>query len=150
LIIELKEGKFTLPKIMSVPKTRELKKFQGSFESIKAKLKDYQPEYPLQSFVELEIVEKDFSASVIAEVENLISEYSTSEKFTILKSKTTFENGAKDTSDLFQRGESIEDLKPLDVFDKLLENETLSEDRKDMVTDAFLELLESIHHTDPS
>lgn len=149
LITELSDGKFTSPQVVFVPKNRQLKKVKGNLDEVKSKLNAYNPNFKLSSFIELEISEKDFSASILSEVEQLVSEHANSEKFTILKSKTTFENGAKDTSDLFQRGESIEDLKPLDVFDKLIENETLSEDKKEMVKDAFIELLESIHDNHP-
>jgi exonuclease SbcD len=150
IITELLDGKFTSPQVVFVPKNRQLKKVKGNFEDVKSKLNAYDPDFKLRSFVELEIIEKDFSAAILSEVEQLISDYASSDRFIILKSKTSFDNGAKDTSDLFQRGESIEDLKPLDVFDKLIENETLSEENMEMVKDAFIELLESFHHTDPT
>lgn len=150
IITELLDGKFTSPQVVFVPKNRQLKKVKGNFEDVKSKLNAYDPDFKLRSFVELEIIEKDFSAAILSEVEQLISDYASSDRFIILKSKTSFDNGAKDTSDLFQRGESIEDLKPLDVFDKLVENETLSEENMEMVKDAFIELLESFHHTDPT
>ena len=148
LITELVEGTFITPKVVSVPKNRQLKKVSGTFNDVKSKLEAYKPDFNLKSFVELEILEKDFSVAILSEVEQLISENASSDRFIILKSKTTFENGAKDTSDLFQRGESIEDLKPLDVFDKLIEHESLSDENITIVKDAFIELLESIHHTD--
>lgn len=148
LIVELNDQAFMPPQVVLVPKNRELRKMSGTLDQVKTKLEKYKPEFKLKSFVEIEIVEEDFSAAILSEVEILISEYATSEHFTILKSKTNFKNGAKDTSDLFQRGESIEDLKPMDVFDKLLETESLSEDKRSLISQAFIELLESLHHTD--
>jgi len=148
LVTELMDGHFTAPKVVDVPKNRQLKKITGTLEDVKANLENYNPDFILNSFLEIEIIEEDFSAVLLSNVEQLISEYGSNEKFTILKSKTTFKNGAKDTSDLFERGESIEDLKPLDVFEKLLENESLSDDKTEMIKDAFIELLESIQHTD--
>lgn len=144
LITELKEGRFKEPNRIEVPKSRQLKKISGSFDEVKSKLEKYSPDFPLTSFVEIEINEANFSAAILAEVELLISDNSNNEKFTILKSKTNFEQGAKDTSDLFERGERIEDLKPKDVFNKLLEGESLSEENVGLVKDAFIELLESI------
>jgi len=148
LITELKDGKFTIPEIVQVPKKRQLKKVNGTFDEVKDQLERYAPEFELQSFVEIDIEEEDFSAVLLSNVEQLISTYASSEIFTILKSKISFANGAKDTADLFKRGENIEDLRPIDVFEKLLENETLSEDKTEMIKDAFVELLESIHHSD--
>ncbi len=147
LVTELKDGQFTNPEVVSVPKKRQLRKITGSFDEVKDKLEAYDPDFELESFVEIEVNEEEFSAALLSEVEQLIAEYTQSDKFSILKSKTTFQNGAIDTSDLFERGESIEDLKPIDVFEKLLENESLSDDKNSMITDAFIELLESIHHT---
>jgi len=150
LEVQLENGKFSDPKVVEVPKYRELKKLKGTFEDVKGKLDEYDPDFALSSFLELEINEEDFSASLLSNVEQLISEYTAGEKFTILKSKTHFKNGAKDTSDLFKRGESIEDLKPLDVFEKLLENESLANEQQDILKAAFTELLESLHQTDES
>lgn len=144
LITELKDGKFGEPEVKLVPKKRQLKKMSGNLEEVKSKLETYRPDFDLKSFVEIEIKEENFSAAILAEVEVLISEYNEHENFIILKSKTFFEHGAKDTADLFQKGESIEDLKPKEVFNKLLENESLSEDNVNLVKDAFVELLESI------
>lgn len=148
LVTELKNSKFSLPEVVFVPKKRQLKKVSGNFEEVKNKLENYTPDFELESLVEIEIVEEEFSAVLLSNVEQLISEYASNAKFTILKSKTSFLKGAKDTSDLFERGESIEDLKPLDVFEKLLESESLSDEKNAMIKDAFIELLESIQHTD--
>jgi len=148
LLTELKDGQFTNPEVVPIPKKRQLKKMTGSYEEVKDKLEKYNPEYELVSLVELEIIEENFSGAILSDVEQLIAEFAKSDKFTILKSKTTFLKGAKDTSDLFERGESIEDLKPIDVFEKLLENESLTEDKHKLMRDAFVELLESIHHSD--
>ena len=148
LIIELEDGKLVEPRVMAVPKMRQLKKISGNYDHVREKLENYNPTFELKSFVEIEVIEDDFSALLLANVEQLISEYSANANFTILKSKTSFKNGAKDTSDLFERGDSIEDLKPMDVFEKLLENEKVSEDKSDMIKEAFVELLESIQQSD--
>ncbi len=148
LVTELKDSQFAIPEIVLIPKKRQLKKVAGNFEEVRKNLEGYTPEFELVSFVEIEITEEDFSAVLLSNVEQLIAEYAMNDKFRILKSKTRFINGAKDTSNLFERGASIEDLKPLDVFEKLLENESLTDDKNEMIKDAFIELLESIQHTD--
>ncbi|MDF1695871.1 MAG: exonuclease SbcCD subunit D C-terminal domain-containing protein [Saprospiraceae bacterium] len=145
LLTELVGDTFSEPEVIHVPKSRQLKKIQGSYEKVKEILENYKPEFELQSFVEIEIEEEDFSAILLAQVEQLISDYSNHENFRILKSKVSFANGAKDTADLFQQGESIEDLKPMEVFEKLLKSEAVSEDKSDMLKDAFLEIFESVH-----
>ena len=144
VVLELVDGKFADPEILDVPKWRELKKITGTLSEVSQKLEKYDPDFQLNTFVELEIEEEAFSAVTLAKVEELISDYAAHEKFSILKTKTGFKSGAKDTSDLFEQGSSIEDLRPMEVFEKLLEGESLSEEKEAGLKDAFIELLESV------
>lgn len=148
LLTELINGKLKEPEVVQVPKMRQLKKIMGNYDEVKEKLENYAPDFELKSFVEIEITEDDFSEIILANVAQLITDFSDNENFTILKSKTNFKNGAKDTSDLFERGESIEDLKPIDVFEKLLEGEKIPEDKNQIIKETFIELLESIQQSD--
>ena len=144
VVLELKDSKFSEPEILNVPKWRELKKITGTYSEVSEKLAMYNPDFQLNSFVELEIEEEEFSAVTLAKVEQLLSDYAAHEKFSILMTKTGFKTGAKDTSDLFEKGSSIEDLRPLEVFEKLLEGEALSEEKEAGLKEAFMELLESV------
>lgn len=144
LILNLENGEFSAPKVLPVPAFRELKKFTGSLETVRTKLDAYQPEFPLQSFVEIEVKEEVFSSVMIGQVEDLKTEYAANESFTILKSKTTFSSGAKDTADLFQEGENIEDLTPTEVFAKRVESEELAPETETLLKEAYQELLESV------
>lgn len=144
LIIELENGKFSLPKVLAVPAFRELKKFTGTLAEVRSKLDAYQPDFPLHSFVEIEVKEEVFSSVMISEVEDLKTEYEANERFTILKSKTTFSSGAKDTADLFEGGENIEDLTPTEVFAKRVESEELDSETETLLKEAYQELLESV------
>ena len=125
-----------------------MKRIKGNVDEVRNALTEYEPDFPLKSFVELDIEEENFSASILAEVEELIASYDSHSRFTILKSKTTFLQGAKDTSDLFERGESIEDMKPIDVFDKLLESQDFASEQSEHLKSLFLELLESTYQND--
>ena len=144
LIIELNEGQFSIPKVVDVPKKRALTKFSGTYEEVRSKLEIYAPEFELVSFVEIEIIEEDFRSSVLADVEDLVAEYSSHSTFRILKSRTRFENGANDTSDLFHQGINIEDLKPTEVFAKRLATEKVDEEKLTFLKTAFQEMLEEV------
>ena len=144
LLVELQSKAEVKITPLMVPKFRELKKFKGSFEEVKSKLLKYKPDFELPSFVELEVEEKEFSTSLLSEVEQLVNAYESSENFTILKHKTSFKDGAKDTADLFTHGQNIEDLTPMDVFNKRLELENLEEETNELMRDAFVEILEEI------
>lgn len=144
LIVSLENRQFSTPKVLPVPAYRELRKFTGTIADVRNKLDAYQPGFPLQSFVEIEVKEEVFSSVMISEVEDLKTEYANNESFTILKSKTTFSSGAKDTADLFHEGESIEDLTPTEVFAKRVESEELDSETENLLKEAYQELLESV------
>lgn len=144
VILTLEHGKFTEPKIVPIPKSRELKKLSGTYAEVEQKLTAYQPTFPLQSFVELEVKEDEFSNLILSNLETLTETYSKHPHFKILKSRPIFKSGVKDTSDLFEAGENIEDLSPVDVFKKRIEAEQPSTEQQILLLEAFQELLEEV------
>mgnify|MGYP000737109380 CR=1 FL=1 len=113
-------------------------------ESVETALKTLSSESDLTTFIELEVKEKAYSASTLSAVDALVSNYQDNIDIKILKSKTIFDEGTKDTADLFQEGENIEDLQPQEVFSKLLDQEEIDEDKTAMLMEAFVELLEEV------
>jgi exonuclease SbcD len=144
LILELKDNKFSAPRVVDIPKKRALTKFAGPFDEVRSKLENYNPEYDLVSFVEIEVIEGDFSSTALANVEDLVTEYASHDRFHILKSRTQFKNGANDTSDLFDQGVNIEDLRPSEVFEKRLLTEQIDDDKRSFLETAFQEILEEV------
>ncbi len=144
LIVELAHGKFSTPKVVDIPKKRALTKFSGTYDAVRSKLESYEPEFDLVSFVEIEVMEEDFSSIVLANVEDLVAEYSAHPRFRILKSRTQFKNGANDTSDLFEQGVNVEDLHPSEVFGKRLQTETIDDEKRIFLKSAFQEILEDV------
>ena len=144
LVVELEKGKFSTPRIVDVPKKRALTRFSGTFDEVRSKLEDYKPEYDLVSFVEIEVMEDDFSSTTLANVEDLVTEYAANERFLILKSRTRFVNGANDTADLFDQGVNIEDLQPSEVFEKRLSAEQIDDAKREFLENAFQEILEEV------
>lgn len=148
VLIDIKSKNQLEVKPISIPKQRELKKFKGTLDEIQEKLKNYNPEYPLSSFVELEIIEETYSSAMIAAMEEMVSEFADQDKFKILKNKITFEKGQNNTADLFTQGEHIEDLTPVEVFNKKLEAEEIDPEKTKLLQDAFLEILELVQSED--
>ncbi len=148
LIVGLEDGKFSIPRVVDVPKKRALSKFSGTFDEVRSKLENYNPEYDLISFVEIEVMENDFSSTTLANVEDLVTEYASYERFHILKSRTQFKNGANDTSDLFDQGVNIEDLQPSEVFEKRLMTEQIDDEKRSFLEIAFQEILEEVLQKD--
>ncbi len=144
ILLELENGELKTPKVLPVPKFRELKKIAGDLASVKEKLAEYDPKFPMTSFLEIEILEKDFSSAVLTQVEELVASYSTTNQFKILKDRTHFEVGSKDTSQLFNEGQHIEDLTTVEVFERRLGLEQIDEQTKEDLLGAFRELIELV------
>jgi len=143
IVIELKNGKIQSPIVIEVPKFRTLKKISGDIGKVKMELNDFKSESPLCSFIELEIQEEQYSPLILAAVDSLVNAYQDNPSLQILKNKTVFKEGAKDTADLFNAGENIEDLKPKEVFAKMLEVSSANQDKHKILMEAFMELVEA-------
>jgi exonuclease SbcD len=148
VILSVDKGQILSPKVLPVPKTRNLLRIKGSIDEVSTKLKDLKNEYKLPTFVELVVTEQIFSALTIEQFEALKSLYEDHEEFVIIKSRIEFEQGAKDISSLFHESKGIQELKPMDVFMRKLEAEELSEENSNLLKEAFLELLEMVENED--
>lgn len=144
IIVDIPTKENVAIKTLPIPKQRELKKFKGDLETVKEKLNGYKPDFTLPCFVELEIIENTYSSELIASMEEMVESYSDQESFIILKNKINFEKGQNNTADLFTEGEHIEDLSPIDVFNKKLEAEEIDQEKAALLKDAFLEILELV------
>ncbi len=144
VIIEMDDKKLKEIRTIDIPRHRELKKFKGTLDEVLFAVENYKPTFILPSFVELEINEPLFNVNIISKVEALRESYKESEEFKILKSRTHFETGAKDTAELFTEGQNIEDLQPEEVFGKLIDQEELEDEEKKTLNEAFRELLETL------
>lgn len=141
IILDIENGKVGQPIEQPVPQSRELRRFKGALSEVRQLLTDYNPDFPLSSLVEIEVVEDQYNPLVTASVESLIGLYSKGEAFTIIKGRTTFKHGIKDTSDLFHSGQNINDLKPIDVFTTLLSDGSYEDKDKEQIIGSFKQLL---------
>jgi len=148
VIIELESGVIGTPQVIPVPKNRELYKMKGSEEAVIDKLKKYKPEYPLTSFVELEITEDTYSPLTLSRIDKLVQEYDGADRFRILKSRVEFKEGSKDTSDLFSEGTRIEDITPTDVFTELMNQQSTNSSTQAIMIEAFRELLDETRQSE--
>jgi len=143
ITIELIDGSFNNPKTVKIPKFRELKRFKGRLAEIKKELDAYSPQFKLTSFVEIIVQEEKYDPATIAAVENIKTSFEESQHFKILKGKSEFKNTIKDTSQLFNHTRQINEIKPSDVFDKLIEKQLEDTADAQLLKDAFQELLEA-------
>lgn len=144
VIINFEQKEIPEIKILKTPKSRVLKKIEGSLAEVRAKLENFKHEGSLAAFVEIAVKEETYSTTLLTSVDDLIAAYETQEEFKILKSRVEFKSGQQDTSDLFKEGIHIEELTPQEVFSKRIESESLAAEDKALIADAFQELLEQV------
>lgn len=150
LTLKLVEGQLQTPESLPIPKYRDLRKISGSLQEVRDALHKYTNERALPAFIELAISEEKYSAQTLLQVENLITEYKNHDQFKILKSKTQFESESKTTNELFQQGDKIEDLKPIEVFLKKIIAEDIPEEQQEFLLEAFQELIDIVHEKERS
>lgn len=148
LILEVSENKIQEIKTVEVPKFRELKRISGTLEEVKAKLLAFHSETPLKSFIEIEVIEENYNPLVNKELNDIISVYD-DENAVVLKHRFSFKNEVKSSEELFVEGENLEDISEKSMLQKRLEKEnTLSDEHRALMMEAFTELLLMVEQDD--
>jgi len=132
---------------LEVPVFRKLMIIKGDLSNLKQKLEDLAPHKGLDSLIELILKEDDYNAQKIVDFEALINEFKT-EGYEIVKHKTEFKHKLQGTAEIFDPQSQLEDLKPKDIFSKIMETQDYDDDSKEAVLDAFQELLENLNRTE--
>ena len=145
LIIDT-EKDFT-PKSITIPKFRNLKKITGTLEHIKNKLTKLTWQGTLTTLIEIELHEENYSLKKLAELDTLISDFSLP-NFEIIKHRAQFSNQQLQTGDVFSGKQKLEDLKPKEVFESLLNQESYLPEEQIELRQTFDELYELLHTTD--
>lgn len=138
------EGNITKAESILVPLNRSLLKLSGTVDELREKLQ-FLPKNTnrLSTFIELDAIEENVNPDKILELEALISNFK-NDSTEILKYRIRFINQPTGTADLYDINVNIEDLKPIDVFNKKIENENLDDATSKMLKEAFAELLEEV------
>lgn len=131
--------------IKEIPKFRQLITLKGTIESISNKLNSYQSNSPLTDLIELQVEEENESIVLITALENLLS-HETNANYQIVKGKITFKNNIQNTGSLLIQGEEINDYKPIELFEKRLQQDEILENKTELLA-AFKEIIESIQDT---
>lgn len=134
---------------VEIPLFRELKKISGALEELQLALAALQPRGTLDVLLELELIEEHYNPSHIIDLDRLVQEF-TLEGAEIVKHRATDVNRVQGTSQLFESSEQLEDLKPTDVFEKLLEREAFDEETNRLAKEAFDEILEEVQNSEES
>ncbi|HET8838608.1 MAG TPA: exonuclease subunit SbcD, partial [Flavobacteriaceae bacterium] len=132
------------PKSLPIPVFRGLLKISGNLQELKNKLNSLGKPNELDSLIEVELREKQYDATKILGLDELVSTFH-KPGFEIVKHRATFENQIQGTAELYKGGEQLENLNPREVFLELLSAHQYDENIENELQYAFDELLEEIY-----
>ncbi|MDT0645075.1 exonuclease SbcCD subunit D C-terminal domain-containing protein [Zunongwangia sp. F260] len=136
-----------LPENIPVPSFRKLLKISGSIEELQLKLGALEKHNHLDSLIEIELKEEHYDATKIYLLDELVTNFKTP-GYEIVKHRATFQNQVKSAGDLYKNSQQLEDLKPKEVFSKLINEHHYDEETRNEILAAFDELLEEVENSE--
>ena len=133
------------PESIAIPSFRKLIRINGSIAEIQQKLFSLESQDSLTNLIEVELIEENYDANLITQLDDLVTNFEQA-NFEIVKHRATFKNQLRESGKLFESHQHLEDLKPQEVFQKLLSQHSYAEEVKEKVNIAFQELLEEVNH----
>lgn len=146
IVLELEVSNNCIQQVLvhEIPPARTLRKFSGSFEEIQTALKKFKNDNQLKCFAELEVIEKNYDPLLTVHLHKFLTEFQ-SDDVEILMYKFRFMNKSASLYQLESETNNIEDLTPKEILFKKLETENVEEDKKNLIAEAFDELLNEIN-----
>ena len=132
------------PESIAIPSFRKLIRISGSIAEIQQKLFSLESQGSLTNLIEVELIEENYDANLIAQLDDLVTNFEQA-NFEIVKHRATFKNQLRESGKLFESHQHLEDLKPQEVFQKLLAQHSYAQEVKEKVNIAFQELLEEVN-----
>ena len=139
--VELSENILNI-KPIPIPKFRNLLRVKGSLSDISKQLSTYVNQFPLKTFVELEILEETSHISTNHLKQELENE--TSEHFKVIKSVIQFADKQQKDHFVVNQQITMESMNPRDILERRLETETIEEKLKDDIRIEYQAVLESL------
>jgi len=119
--IEIKNKAIVAIKTVPIKTYRKMLKYTGTTVEILVALRSYKHESPLQSYIELEVIEENLDPTTFITFQKTVEELDQTD-FKILKTKATKTNTSSAIPALTQ---SILDFKPLDILNHVLKNNNI-------------------------
>jgi len=132
------------PRTIEIPFFRKLLKMTGNLESLQQRLIELEPREELDSLIEIELKEESFDSNKIYELDQLVDNFKV-QGYEIVKHRVSFKNKISGSGELYKEKQQLEDLQPLDVFQKLVNQQEEDEGTRQELLSAFNEILEEVH-----
>jgi len=125
-----------------IPKSRNFIRIRGTLNEARKHLLNYNNEYPLPAFVELDILEEEFSITAINEMQELSS--SGGIHYKVIKSIIKFKNVHQEPQVSAWNNEHIESLTPEEILERRLYVEMMDDELKEDIRIVYRSLLEQM------
>jgi DNA repair protein SbcD/Mre11 len=149
IVLELDVSDNCLQQVLihEIPSSRRLLRFSGSFKEIQAGLSAFKNDKKLKCFADLNIIEKNYDPLIRAHLLKFTTEFQSDEVEILGSPKLIFLDRTSNLQQLYG-DKNLEDLTPKDVLLKKLETDKVEEDQKNLIIEAFDELLNEIIEND--
>jgi exonuclease SbcD len=138
-----------VPQSIEIPIFRKLLKITGDLEKLRRKLLELEPRSGLDFLIEIELKQENYDINKIYELDQLVDTFHV-EGYEIVKHRASFENKISGSGELYEQKQQLEDLQPLDVFQKLIDRQEEAEDTREELMSAFNEILEEAYQLNKS
>lgn len=135
------------PRSIRVPSFRKLLKIEGTIDQLIMKLNSLPKNEKMTHLIEVELQEEYYQAKRIQDLESLVADFM-QPGYQIVKYRANFVNQERGAGEYFEESESLEELKPENVFRELLRENDYTQEEHQEVYHAFLELLEETRTLD--
>jgi exonuclease SbcD len=141
--LTLENGRLSVPKLIDVPKLRELKRLKGTVDEVWKVLEAYQSSFQLPTLMEILVEEEAYDPNHTLRF-NLMNQEFENRDFAIVISKLTYQNKVAGTAQLFAIGENVASLSPKEIFLKRIEGDEIEAKTRHELVEAFDELLREV------
>lgn len=141
VMLEIDNGKFHI-KPTQIPTFRKLIRLEGSMDEVRNQLEKYTSDSPLQDLIELHVTEEKETIGLVQDLLELsVNDYG--DGFKVVDTRLSFENKIMGTSSFLNNTDHISNYSPLEMFKKLIEQDTKHAQDDDLIN-AFKEALEMV------
>lgn len=145
-IITVENGKLSYEK-KEVPQSRKLKRFEGKFDEILSKVRDYQGELELPDWLELCITEDAYDPLLARAVDQFVDEMNGSHHhFEIIRHTIKFAGLSPEQQLLGESRKSLNEMTETEVFENLLDRQGVP-DKNELIR-TFKELTDIVYSTE--
>ncbi|WP_301099068.1 exonuclease SbcCD subunit D C-terminal domain-containing protein [Otariodibacter sp.] len=135
------------PESITIPLFRKLQRISGNLEKIQSEINRLKVETSLTTLLEIELIEECYNANLEDRFMQLLNDFSHSNA-EIVKTKLTFKDRVIGAHELYGVSEDITELKPIEMFSKLLETQAYPDEDEQALKIAFNELVEQVQHAE--